>query len=191
MFNLFCRDCTIRHGGCAIIWLIDTAWGGSFFPVYQPDSTATFRFRCKSQSYDSLGIVPLHSVTRLFLNHNICPGCQIGNPRVHVYSTAMACCCLVDMLDSIKCLDLFMLLLMYFSANDMECFHYRLQLTHLPPVPHICVSESESALVQIMAWHRIRLVAYSAPSHYLNQWRAIANWTLSNKLEILIQKQKN
>ena len=41
--------------------------------------------------------------------------------------------------------------------------------THLPRVPHICVSEL--------------LVAWSAPSHYLNQYWLIGNWTLRNKLQ--------
>ena len=48
-------------------------------------------------------------------------------------------------------------------------------LTHLPLVPHICVSE----LVQY--WFRQWLVACSAPSHYLNQFWRIVNWTRGNK----------
>ena len=32
-------------------------------------------------------------------------------------------------------------------------------------------------------WFRKWLVAYSAPSHYLNQWWVIVNWTLRNKLQ--------
>ena len=35
-----------------------------------------------------------------------------------------------------------------------------------------------SALAQIMAY------AYSAPSHYLNQWRVIVNWIFRNKLRL-------
>ena len=50
-------------------------------------------------------------------------------------------------------------------------------LTHLPLVPHICVNESGQY------WFRWWLVAYSAPSHYLNQCWGIVNWTIRNKLE--------
>ena len=50
-------------------------------------------------------------------------------------------------------------------------------LTHLPLVPHICISES--------GWHWFRkcLVVYSAPSHYLKQCWNIVDWTLRNKLQ--------
>ena len=48
--------------------------------------------------------------------------------------------------------------------------------THLPLVPDICVSESGQH------WFRYGLVAYSAPSHYLNQFWILVNWTLRNKL---------
>ena len=50
-------------------------------------------------------------------------------------------------------------------------------LTHLPLVPHICVSKSGQH------WFRSWLVAYSAPNHYLNQCWVIVNWTLMNKLQ--------
>ena len=50
-------------------------------------------------------------------------------------------------------------------------------LTHLPLVPHICVSESGQH------WFRWWLVTYSTPSYYLNQWWVIVNWTLRNKLQ--------
>ena len=50
-------------------------------------------------------------------------------------------------------------------------------LTHVPLVPHICVSESGQH------WFRQWLVTYSAPSHYLNQCWVIVNWTLMNKLQ--------
>ena len=43
-------------------------------------------------------------------------------------------------------------------------------LTHLPLVPYICVSESGQH------WFRRWLLAYSAPSHYLNQCWVIVNW---------------
>ena len=50
-------------------------------------------------------------------------------------------------------------------------------LTHLPLVLHICVCESDQ--------HRFRqwLVAYSAPSHNLNQCWIIINWTLRNDFQ--------
>ena len=44
-----------------------------------------------------------------------------------------------------------------------------LRLTHLPLVPHICVSDSGQH------WFRWWLVAYSAPSHYLNKLGVIAS----------------
>ena len=47
-------------------------------------------------------------------------------------------------------------------------------LSHLPLVPHICVSELGKH------WFRQWLVASSAPSHYLNQCWLIVNWTLRN-----------
>ena len=50
--------------------------------------------------------------------------------------------------------------------------------THLPLMPHICVSES------VHHWFRRYLVAGSAPSHYLNQHWVIVNCTLSNKLRL-------
>ena len=51
-------------------------------------------------------------------------------------------------------------------------------LTHLPLVPHICVSE------WVQHWFRKWLVAFSAPSHYLNQCWVIVNWNLRNKLQL-------
>ena len=44
-----------------------------------------------------------------------------------------------------------------------------------PIGPHICVSESGQH------WFRWWRVAYSAPSHYLNQCWVIVTWTLRNK----------
>ena len=52
-----------------------------------------------------------------------------------------------------------------------------MHFTHFPLVPHICISESGQH------WIRQWLVAYSAPSHYLNQCWVIVNWTLMNKLQ--------
>ena len=56
-----------------------------------------------------------------------------------------------------------------------EILYPLLILTHLPLVQHKCVSESGQH------WFRWWLVAYSAPSHYLNQCWNIVNWTLRNK----------
>ena len=50
-------------------------------------------------------------------------------------------------------------------------------LTHLPLVPHICVSELGQH------WFRYWLVAYSALHHYLNQCCVIVDWTFGNKLQ--------
>ena len=60
---------------------------------------------------------------------------------------------------------------------DLSQIGANLVLTHLPLVPHICVSESGQY------WFRLWLVAYSAPSHYLKQCWVIVNWTLRNKLQ--------
>ena len=51
------------------------------------------------------------------------------------------------------------------------------KLTHLPLVPHIC--DSESGHYRFRWW----LVAYSAPSHYLNQCCFIINRVFRNKLQ--------
>ena len=62
----------------------------------------------------------------------------------------------------------------------VRCNHIMLWyviLTHPLLVPHICVSESGQN------WFRLWLVAYSAPSHYLNQYWNSVNWTLKNKLQ--------
>ena len=53
---------------------------------------------------------------------------------------------------------------------------YLLTLNSSPLVPHICVNDSGQH------WFRYWLVAYSAPSHYLNRCWVIINWTLRNKL---------
>ena len=50
-------------------------------------------------------------------------------------------------------------------------------LSHLSLVPHICVIESGQHWS--WWWH----VAFSVPSHYLNQCLVIVHWTLRNKLQ--------
>ena len=55
--------------------------------------------------------------------------------------------------------------------------HHIWHLTHLPQVMHICISESGQH------WFRQWLVAYSAPSHYLNQCWVIVNWTPGDKFQ--------
>ena len=54
---------------------------------------------------------------------------------------------------------------------------HTLLLTHLPPVPHICVEELGQRCFR--QW----FVACSAPSHYLNQCWLIVNRSLRNKLQ--------
>ena len=49
-------------------------------------------------------------------------------------------------------------------------------LTHLPQVPHICVSELDQH------WFRQWFVTCSTPSYYLKQCWHIVNWTFENKL---------
>ena len=74
---------------------------------------------------------------------------------------------------------------LYPNANNLlisvcvcVCVRAVLNLTHLPLVPHIRVSESGQ--------HRFRwwFVAYSAPYHYLNQCWIIVNWAPRNKLQL-------
>ena len=50
-------------------------------------------------------------------------------------------------------------------------------LFHWSRVMHIYVIELD------YHWFMQWLVAYSAPSHYLNQWWLIVNWTLRNKVQ--------
>ena len=58
------------------------------------------------------------------------------------------------------------------------CTKHRATLTNSSPlVPQICVRESGQH------WFRYWLVAYSAPSHYVNHFWFIVNWILSNKLQ--------
>ena len=54
--------------------------------------------------------------------------------------------------------------------------HFVNQLIHPYLVPHMCISERGQHLFR--KW----LVAYSAPSHYLNQCWVIVNWALGKKL---------
>ena len=66
--------------------------------------------------------------------------------------------------------------------SDIKSWHMQttlfvIALTHLPLVQHICVSKSGQR------WFRWWLVAYSAPSNYLNQCCFIVNWTLRSKLQ--------
>ena len=58
-------------------------------------------------------------------------------------------------------------------------FYYRTWrlLTFLAIVLHICISEWGQH------WFRWWLVAYFAPSHYVNQCWVIVNWPLRNKLQ--------
>ena len=51
-------------------------------------------------------------------------------------------------------------------------------LTHWGRVTHICVSELTNH-----HWFRQWLVAWPAPSHYLNQCWNIVNWTIGNKFQ--------
>ena len=50
-------------------------------------------------------------------------------------------------------------------------------LIHLPIMSHICLSESGQH------WFRQGIVAYSVPSHYLNQCWVMVYWTLLNKIQ--------
>ena len=61
----------------------------------------------------------------------------------------------------------------------------QLSLTHWGRVTHICVSK----LVHL--WFRLWIVAYSAPSHYLNQWWQIIILTLGTIIKLLIIQNSN
>ena len=58
-------------------------------------------------------------------------------------------------------------------------------ISHLPLVPHICISESGQH------WFRLWLVAYSVPSHYLNQCWIIVNWTLRDTIRWNFSQKSN
>ena len=80
--------------------------------------------------------------------------------------------------------------LFYCSNIGCECKVKTLvelwQLTHLPLVSHICVSESGQH------WFRQWLVAFPQPSHSLNQCCVFDNWTIRNKFHWnLNQKKQN
>ena len=61
------------------------------------------------------------------------------------------------------------------GLQTTESFHgYGCSFNSSPLVPHICVSE--------LGQHWSAL-AYSAPSHYLNECWVIVNWTIGNKLQ--------
>ena len=68
-------------------------------------------------------------------------------------------------------------LLTKYILNYINLKYICISLTHLPLVPHICVSESGQH------WFSQWLVAYSAPNHDLNQCLVISNWTLRNKFQ--------
>ena len=61
--------------------------------------------------------------------------------------------------------------LCFYCPHSLNFFPFPVGLTHLPLLPHICVSE----------WGQHW--SYSTTSHYLNQCWVIVNWTLRNKLQ--------
>ena len=69
----------------------------------------------------------------------------------------------------------FKLYILHFIPLHRAINVYNHILIHLPPVPHICVRESDEH------WVRYWLFAYSTPSHYLNQCWNIVNWAHRNK----------
>ena len=60
-------------------------------------------------------------------------------------------------------------------TGPVNSLHKGQWLTHLPLVPPISISWSDGL------WFRWWLVAYSAPSHYMNPCWVIVNWTHRNK----------
>ena len=68
----------------------------------------------------------------------------------------------------------------------MYCIHYDTKwLTHWGRVTHICVGKLNHH------WFKWWLVAWSAPSHYLNQCWNIVNSTLRNKLQWNLNRKSN
>ena len=65
------------------------------------------------------------------------------------------------------------------TAAPNEYEHDQINLTHLPPVPHICVIELGQH------WFRWWLVAYSVPSHYLNQCWIGLDWICLTTTHVL------
>ena len=84
------------------------------------------------------------------------------------------------------------LLNLWFLDYDMNTFHISIftiylfnvyvknVLTHWGRVTHICVGDKT---IIIMDYYWLWLVAWLMPSHHLNQWWDIVNWTLRNKLQ--------
>ena len=73
-------------------------------------------------------------------------------------------------------LDRYRLLLGPLPGDQVRwCMHTSNALTHWGRLTHICVSRL------CHHWFRQWLVAWPAPSHCLNQWWNIVNWTLGNK----------
>ena len=68
-------------------------------------------------------------------------------------------------------------LIEYLVSFSTSLYLPRYHLTDLPLVPHIYVSVSGQH------WFRYWLVAYSAPSHCLNQCSVVVNLTLRNKIQ--------
>ena len=62
------------------------------------------------------------------------------------------------------------------TSISLRCISQH-HLTHLPLMPHICICEP------IHHWFRWWIVAWSAPSHYLNHCWNIVNCALRNKLQ--------
>ena len=90
---------------------------------------------------------------------------------------------------TISCTTIFAYIMLIKLQSITQCFMapcnclsqisstWTLSLTHLPPSTTICVNQSGQH------WFRQWLVAFWAPSHYLNQCCDIVNWTLTNKLQ--------
>ena len=74
------------------------------------------------------------------------------------------------------------------NIDPEQCHHIvslgHNELTHLLLVSHICVGGYGQH------WFRQWLVAYSVPSHYLNQCWVIVNWTLKKKLQLNFYQNK-
>ena len=71
--------------------------------------------------------------------------------------------------------------LFFFNRPTLKFIRLNLKknlLTHWSWVRHICIGDLDHHLFK--KWH----VAFSAPSHFLNQCWKIVNWSLGNKLQL-------
>ena len=94
------------------------------------------------------------------------------------YTMPMLCCSLFALVVISNVTCNVALSIMIQQQRPIKWYRWSLPFNNSSPlIPHICVSES------VQHWFRSWLVAYSAPSYYLNQCWVIVNWAVRNKLQ--------